>query len=485
MKTLYFQCKLLTDVILSQHSASEGSQQTLDFIPGSNFLGIVAREVYPDNSSASEKLKLFHTGDVRFGDAHVGKDGIRSLHVPACVFYPKLESIEKAPYIYYAIPSETLKSEDMRKMQLKQARSGYYIYRKENEAEKVNCETSFAIKSAYDKEKRRSKDSQMYGYQCLRKGSEFLFSVDVKDDNLSSIVEKHLTGKKHLGRSKTAQYGLVEIEKIDTPFKEPQSTMELVEIKSSNYAIVYAESRLIFLDAYGLTTARPTAEQLGIQGGEIDWGKSQIRTFQYAPYNAKRHSFDADRYGTEKGSVFVVKTDTFTLPDDQTVGVYKNEGFGKVIYNPDFLKASKEGNSICKYTAEEKKNEPAYENKGTEDTVLLKWLENKKTVEESSLKVYKDVEEFVNNYSYLFKGETFASQWGTIRGFALMAENADILYKYLFEEGTGYLKHGVAADKWSQKDRLENFEQIFKDPKYGKNIKELVVNLATQMGKIQ
>ena len=44
MSILKFKCTLLSDVILNQKAATEGPNQTLDFIPGSCFLGIVASQ---------------------------------------------------------------------------------------------------------------------------------------------------------------------------------------------------------------------------------------------------------------------------------------------------------------------------------------------------------------------------------------------------------------------------------------------------------
>lgn len=44
MKTLQFKCKLLSDVILNQRAATEGNQESLAFIPGNCFLGIVAKD---------------------------------------------------------------------------------------------------------------------------------------------------------------------------------------------------------------------------------------------------------------------------------------------------------------------------------------------------------------------------------------------------------------------------------------------------------
>ena len=79
MKILQFKCHLHSDVIINQKAATVGNQSSLDFIPGSNFLGISASELYNKYSSDPYTTwLLFHSGKVRFGDAHplYEKDGI-------------------------------------------------------------------------------------------------------------------------------------------------------------------------------------------------------------------------------------------------------------------------------------------------------------------------------------------------------------------------------------------------------------------------
>lgn len=95
MKTLQFKCKLLSDVILNQRAATEGNQESLTFIPGNCFLGIVAKDYM--NFQPQEQAEIFHSGHVRFGDAHpASKDAkTRSLHIPASLFYPKLKSLSE------------------------------------------------------------------------------------------------------------------------------------------------------------------------------------------------------------------------------------------------------------------------------------------------------------------------------------------------------------------------------------------------------
>ena len=101
MKTLQFKCKLLSDVILNQRAATEGNQESLTFIPGNCFLGIVAKDYM--SFPIKEQTEIFHSGHVRFGDAHpASKDAkTRSLHIPASLFYPKLKSLGEESYIHH------------------------------------------------------------------------------------------------------------------------------------------------------------------------------------------------------------------------------------------------------------------------------------------------------------------------------------------------------------------------------------------------
>ena len=186
MKTIQFRCELITDIILNVKAATEGNQNTLDFIPGNNFLGIVAMGY--DKFSVQQQLDLFHNGTVRYGDAHPVNKGsaIRSLRVPASMYYPKLLSLFERCYIHHAY-SRSMDHEGMNggSQQLKQSREGFYEF-SDGVGMKVTTSKSFAIKSAYDRSKRRAKDSQMFGYESIQKGAEFLFEVETDKMNMPS-----------------------------------------------------------------------------------------------------------------------------------------------------------------------------------------------------------------------------------------------------------------------------------------------------------
>lgn len=492
METIKFRCELLSDIILNQKAASEGPNQTLDFIPGSNFLGIVASELYgKDDYQAA--MKIIHSGAVRFGDAHPSCDKVRGLKVPASMFYPKLQGADEKLYIHHYTDHN---SPQVRSAQLKQCRSGFYNFLGDK-AKIIETETNYAIKSAHDKVYRCSKDSQMYGYQSLQKGLELYFEVQC-DEAYSEIITSALNGKKRIGRSRTAQYGLVEI-----------SPCEYAEIPSSpqkgKYIEVYADSRLIFLDVDGMTTYQPSPEQLGVEGGKINWSLSQVRTFQYSPWNFKRQCFDTDRCGIEKGSVFVIEGGECKC-ESCYVGLYQNEGFGKVIYNPSFLQSGEGGLSEIRFEKTQKASNP------TDNTTaeiknlkngkgLLAYLGQQKQLEYENAMIYKEVSNFVEDdrRGGLFVSrkkrklpssddEKFASQWGQIRSIAMTCKTYEELYKRLFSENgrEGYLTHGKAKEKWDDKrkvDVVREFVEYFGKNELKYRACEDVVNLAAEMAK--
>lgn len=473
-----FKCTLKSDVILNQKSASEGENKTLDFIPGNNFLGIVAHN-YSDFSPA-EAYEVFFSGNVRFGDAHpAGTRGVRTLRASASLFYPKLSDNPKTYYNYHLI--EDPYSDEYKRLQLKQNRKGFYDYSSDMPVE-CDVKTSFSIKSAYDREHRRSKDSAMFGYEALREGLSLFFDIEADSADILDKVSTYLIGEHRLGRSRSAQYGLVDIE--EATFSEIPSKGEPFK---DNYYTVYADGRLIFLDEYGIPTFQPKASDLGFpEDAEIAWDKSQIRTFQYAPYNSKRKAFDADRCGIEKGSVFVVKS-PITPCESKYIGSYRNEGFGKVIYNPRFLILK-----LIEGSVKDKKNdgrEEAYINADPSDSALITILKERNNQNFTNSIIYKVVNEWAKDKEGDFSGDTFASQWGTIRSIATDNKEIDALENALFstdKDKPGYLVHGVAEDKWKDKRRSASLKEFIEHCKTNVPGYEwlAVVNLASVMAKL-
>ncbi len=475
MSVLKFKCTLLSDVVLNQKAATEGNQSTLDFVPGNNFLGIVAGPVYTNNKELA--LDILHSGKVRFGDAHPASNGVRSLRVPASFYYPKLGSFKEQCFVHHAISDfSALKS-----LQIKQCRNNFVAFA-EGSFVDVPVSSSFAIKSAYDKEHRRSKDAQMFGYESLDKGLELFFEVDIDvslGDEVARLIRDYLIGEKCVGRSKTAQYGLVRIETAD--YAEPVSSYS-----EGDLTVIYADGRLIFLDEFGMPTFTPSANQLGCPGGKVLWQKSQVRTFQYSPWNFKRQARDMDRCGIEKGSVFVVEGGS---PDvsRKYIGEFKNEGFGKILYNPDFMKTSENGLLSLSYSQNSLNTNVVKAD--LSGTPLLNFLKKQKKERDDSAAVFNLTNQFVKSNGKLWVGETFASQWGTIRNIAGRMNNRADIENELYGDESAYLLQGCAAAKWAenQNERIETFKKFLNSNEVknlsNKAFKELVVNVSSEMSK--
>lgn len=505
MKQITFQCTLLSDVIINQRSASTGNQKTLDFIPGSNFYGIVANKFYQpfnekDKSSLNEEMKtelftLLHSGKLCFGDAHPALNGERALRVPAAMFYPKLGSIEEC-YIHHALTG--LSQEEITKLaqkQLKQCRNGFYVFTENGTGIPIEVNKTFAIKSAYDHNSRRSKDEQMYGYQSMDKGLSLIFHLTydekaISESQLNKVTDL-LNGKHRVGRSRTAQYGLVNIEKTSET-----STIAPIPFQNGKEVVVYADSRLIFFDDYHLPTFTPKATDFGFrESDEIVWEKSQIRTFQYSPWNYARQAYDADRCGIEKGSVVVIKLDDKgeIPPIYPYVGVYHTEGFGHVLFNPTFLCADGNGKAcykLLKKEKEESSSQPRIALLKDKEEPLLKFLYQKGETERILTIIYKEANNFVRTNKEKFAGKDqkeFAAQWGKIRSLATQCSNKEEIEEKLYTLETSYLTHGIAAEKWKESERLKNLTDFVDgiNKAIGKNNVPLaVINLASEMAKL-
>lgn len=499
---LQFKCTLTSDLILNIKSATQGQNRTLDFIPGNNFLGIVAANY--EQFSDKEAFEIFHSGKVRFGDGHLAYTDneriVRTHKVPASVFYPKSKSIVEECYLYHFYKRENDKVNQGFPQQLKQARDGFYAFLNTGNAMEVKIAKSFSQKSAYDPVNRRSLDEMMYGFESIKNGTVFAFDVEIDNPKLVDKIRKALVGNKRIGKSKSAEYGSAFIQECN--YSESISTNTL----HKDFNIVYADSRLIFVDSETLMPSlQPTAKDLGFNDpeSEIVWELSQIRTFHYSPWNSTRNSRDADRCGIEKGSVFVVKTKEI-MPEAQYVGSFSNEGFGKVFYNPEFLILTN-GNGLSEYKYK-KHTQNKQITKGHFSSPLTQYLHKKKEYDECCKKIFTEVNVFVNNNKAIFKGDTFASQWGNIRSIAQQNPTKDKIIWELFDKSEkvfkpktktdeekwetvmkGYLTHGIAERKWKQKGRrdlLFSFIETISQKIGSEYVQKAVVNLASEMAKI-
>lgn len=492
MKKITFQCTFLSDIVLKATGASEGRFQTLDYIPGSNFLGIVAKR-YTQAISEGIAMDLFHNCNVRFGDAHMVLDNERSLKIPASWHFEKGTSLTDGVHLYNRMSSENRKKLTLNGIQLKQARQGYFITKPDSLIQINNSDSQYyAMKSAYDKTRRRAEDEKFFGYTALRRGTNWQFTVTITDtphsNEILAFITDNLTqtdgGKHNIGLSRSAQYGRIQITKLDEKDVD-YSTPEIV----SGEIVLYAESRLAFLDLYGQPTLRIEPEMLNLPGSQINWEKSQILTSRYAPWNGKRRVQDADRICIDKGSVIVVDVTKGNLASLKSgVGYYKNDGFGELRINPEFLLNSDvDGKLIVPlhssgniFPHEPSNNESL--TLSSHSQKVVSWLQKKQQHQVDNQKIFSLVNNFINEHCARFTGE-LSSQWGMVRSTAEQASNYPNLYATLFEKD-GFLVDGVAKTKWQTNRRGEILRKFLEETEITDNLKiKLTIKLATEMAK--
>ncbi|MCU0325447.1 MAG: hypothetical protein MUF45_09375 [Spirosomaceae bacterium] len=454
-----YQCILHSDVVLNSKLATEGNMETLESIPGSNFLGLVAHAIYKEYSK-EEAYKLLHSNKVLFGDAHISDGENISYAMPFSLFKAKVETEETKDTFWVQFAWDKTIETYFKKngIQPKQNRSGFL---NENGVIFDKIQKNFALKSAQDRKTRASEDGKMFGVSSLEKGQIFVFSIYYESEDLIELVEKNLTGYKFIGKSKSAQFGKVQILPLSQSTFPASKTTQVIQ--NENNVIVYAESNLCFLNEFGHPTYQPTAQDLGFSSGEINWEKSQIRTYSYSPWNLTRNTPNTQRHCILKGSIIFVENGQIDTTKKGLVGEYLNEGLGRVLYNPTFLKA--DTNAVWQFQKIAIADRVNHEDNplSTEGTALVNFLIKKRTEKEKAEIEAQAIHAAVHADPHKNSLKDISpSQWGQIREKATSLENIEALKNDLFNEQTGFLYKGVSADKyWNKHQNREKFKSIF------------------------
>ena len=458
MNSVYFKLTFLSDIVLNASSNTEGKVDVLDYITGSSFLGMAAKEY----TEYSNPFDIFHSGEVKFGEATPLLNGKISYKTPFSFFKPKIskgfEEIYNNHFVDYG-------NQDILEKQLKQQRTGFIT----NDLEYFILDYNYEQKSAFDKEKRKSKDSSMYGFQAIKKGTTWAFNVsfsnDINDDDKNRVLSL-LEGNKNLGKSKQTQYGKVKIQKL-----ENFNTQVEQEVNFDNTTYLYVNSSLALLDENGFSTYELSESNLGLKDSKINWEQTQIRTKEITAYNSTRKTYDSSRLIIEKGSVIAL--DNISKEDIEAleagIGAYLSEGYGEVLINPSFLlkgqntKAFSLEKVACSYI----KDEGSFIKE--EDTTLVSFLQNRKTKKETIQTTGQKVQEFIDTNKSKFKNVS-KSQWGQIR--AILQVNEDDYHKNIEE----FISHGIAEKQW--KDSFTLIKKILQEEN-----KEFLKLLCIQMPK--
>ncbi len=453
MITKYYQCEFLSDIVLPASSNTQGNIRLSDFVAGSNFLGMVAAgDGYA--SFGEDSFEVFHSGAVCFGDAHLLVDGKESFKIPLAY-----HNLKVGEGYYNRLHLSEAEENDLREAQkqLKQIRTGFM-----NEALYYQTPAyNYTQKSKYATQYRRSEEGGMYGYSALQAGTKWRFAVAYKEERYIAKVEAKLLGEKRLGKSKTSQYGKVHIATVEAPQSIASFTPE------DNLTYLYANARLVLFEEDGTLSATPTIDNLGLEGGEIVWEKTFIRTSTYTPYNYTRQTKEYTRVCINKGSVITIKNAKGDI--GSKIGAFLSEGFGDVLVNPQFLQE--------KYPQLQEYNEKQVSTISSSgyDANLIDFLEAKEKREQETFAVASHVQKV---YKQLIGPSK--SQWGAIRALSTVAERKEQLIGSI----EAYISTGVAQKQWEDKEAqlIQEIERS-KNPLAFTKLLAMIVSRHTKGGK--
>lgn len=328
---------LLDDCVFSARTATVGSHESLDRIPGQALLGAVAARLY-HRLDRRQAFEIFHSGRLRFGDGLPFDGSAQGIPVPLAWHHPKTARVETdgrldGSQIHNFLHGSEIRA-GQRVEQPKQLRRGYVF----PDGRIVRPATDLRLKTAIDPGTGRAAEGQLFGYESLIAGQRFAALIEADDDlddRLFREVADALHGEVLLGRSRSAEYGRARIENSSI---QPPTTGSL----DGNRVTLWLVSDLALVDEQGQPTIEPRPEYFGLGGGCIVWEKTFLRSRRYSPWNAARAGYDRERLVLNAGGVISFEVDRPPATDDlgrlaAGVGLYREAGLGRVWVNPPLL----------------------------------------------------------------------------------------------------------------------------------------------------
>jgi CRISPR-associated protein Csx10 len=325
----------LEPVVISAASATQGSHTSLDYIPGSTLRGYAAARLH---GSLSEKAyAVFHSGQLRFGNAYPVDQGMQAIPVPLSFHYPKADKdFSDKGYAAIrnllrdkALDQNNQSSSQTETTQLEQLRNCYL----NGNGGFVRPTMTATMKTAINPASGVAADGSLFTYQAIAQGQKYAAYITF-DDELSSEAEtiRELFNQTNIwvGRSKSAEFGAVQ-----AAVSSIESNDNKTEIAPHNgETTIYCLSECI-LDNCGATFDWSNLATLLGHNGDVVWEKSHLRYRRYSPYNAKLRCYERERLAIEAGSVFVLSGDNSIARS--FIGKDIHSGFGEILINPDFL----------------------------------------------------------------------------------------------------------------------------------------------------
>ncbi len=474
MTRITLKLHIVDPIIITQKSATEGVHSTLDYIPGANILGALAGACYAKLKKGTPNISVFdvfHSGQVRFGNALPLNNNQASYPLPISFHYPKGE--------YKSNVYNQLQENSLGSVQLKQHREGYISLSNDNNLTHIKPKKDYHLRTAINPNTSTAKASQLFGYQSIQAGADYQAHIDVDTPELAQFIETELKRLKQIrvGRSKSSHYGRVNITSVTTQKYSPETT-PILRLKNNKESIVlWLASDLVAYTTEGLPTLTPSLQDLGLKTGgeviELDLKNTWIRTRSYSPYNAFRKGYDMEQQVIQQGSLLVYPNTDINLTQLQKgIGCYTQTGQGQIVPLQNGWQTVLQSATT---ELQEVDNLLSTPNKQPAPTKLINFLQKSSAQKEYEQKISLQVVEDIKRLCELYQGVRqynaipqnipvgpSNTQWGRIRDLATQNSNLtkSKLKEKLFDSQNGIIKENDEA--WQLKDNDLSFATFLK-----------------------
>lgn len=307
------------ECIFSQHAGTGSQARSLHYVPGANLLGMLAARCYAQLPPAHARW-LFHSGEVRFGDARLVCAEQVAQPLPRSLVHNK-EGVQDRYWHAWQRESADFPQ---------QARRPAPCEILPHNGQSCTVNSLLRIKTALDRSSGASLEGNLFAYESLPPGLHLRASLKARVRQpwqeellrtiLATLGDAQQGSLVHLGKSRSAQYGAARLQlhsdwqildEADWPLLPGQNA---VGMQAGQEISLYLLSDLALLpdlaekdsDSAAHTPALallPTSASLGLPGAQAVADKCFLHTRRYSPYNSHFQSQDSERLVLVRGSV--------------------------------------------------------------------------------------------------------------------------------------------------------------------------------------
>lgn len=440
--SLHLELELLTDVAVTESSASVGGHRSLSWIPGRALLGAVAHRVYGD-LPPEVRWRIFHGEEVRFGYGFpaLGSAG-PSLPAPLSLHRPKdapaTTDTPGRPQLSDAVRNLARGLSDAT-VDWKPLRSG--LLDGDLRLESVHHHVSMRTAVGSDG---RAREGFLFTIAALPAGLRCYARIDGPDDLLGVVGRALPDGTEiRIGRSRSAEFGRVRAKTVAPPAMPKQVA------PGPDGTLFWCVSDIGLRDPQtGDVTLRPSPLHFGLPP---DWTFDPSRSFlgsrRYSPFNSTWMRHDVERQVLIGGSVIYFRAGSTPLDVPAIrarvaagVGVWRQDGLGQVLWEPDVLATTV---PVRSSSAPVQQRPPPDPSMPSDD--VGRWLQARVSDAERAERAWALGKSWVPKFE---RARLPASQWGEVRRIAraLRHQSRDALLRGLrefFHQGTRKLR-----DRW-------------------------------------